>query len=102
MRRIIPITDLQRKPGEIVSSLAESEEPIIITQRGRPSAVLLAVDRYEQMEEDMARLDQLELEEMVANARKAISAGETISHSEVKKKLAKRRTSEAVRPRRAR
>jgi len=102
MRKIIPITDLQRKAGAVVSSLAKSDEPIIITQRGRPAAVLLAPDQYEQMEEDMARLDELELVAMVAKARDAVSAGGTVSHAEVKKRLTRRRAGGSRRPERAR
>ncbi|HEY6332680.1 MAG TPA: type II toxin-antitoxin system Phd/YefM family antitoxin [Blastocatellia bacterium] len=102
MRKIVPITDLQRKAGEIISNLAQSEEPVIITQRGRAAAVLLAATQYERVEEDLARLDELELLDMIARARSAVSSGDTIPHSEVKKKLARRQAAQTGRKRRAR
>ena len=87
MKRIIPITDLQRKAGQIVDSL--SDQPVIITQRGRPAAVLIAASDYEQIEEDLERLDELELVEMVTHAREAINKAQTISHADVSSRIRK-------------
>ncbi len=88
MKKIIPITDLQRQAGQIVSGFDETDEPVIITQRGRAAAVLVPVARYEQMEEDLARLDELELREMLAVAEAQIAAGRTVSHRKVKERMA--------------
>lgn len=90
MKKIIPITDLQRQAGQIVSGFDESAEPVIITQRGRAAAVLIPVARYEQIEEDLARLDELELREMLVEAEKLIAAGQTVSHRKVKERMARR------------
>jgi prevent-host-death family protein len=87
MKRIVPITDLQRQAGQLVSGFVKSDEPVIITQRGRAAAVLMSVSRYSQIEEDLQRLDELELLEMVHVARQAKSEGKTISHDEVKRRL---------------
>jgi prevent-host-death family protein len=93
MKKIIPITDLQRHAGQIVGGVVTSDEPVIITQRGRPAAVLVSAKRYSQIEEDLERLDELEMVEAVSRAREAISRGETISHSQVKARLTKRHNS---------
>ena len=90
MKKIIPITDLQRQAGQIVSNFDESAEPVIITQRGRAAAVLMPVALYQQMEEDLARLDELELQEMLAVAEAQIAAGQTVSHGKVKERVAQR------------
>ncbi|MGH9832010.1 MAG: type II toxin-antitoxin system Phd/YefM family antitoxin [Blastocatellia bacterium] len=90
MKRIIPITDLQRQAAQIVGSLSESEEPFIITQQGRAAAVLMPVARYEQIEQDLARLDELELREMLAIAEAQIAQKKTVSHRKVKERLAER------------
>jgi prevent-host-death family protein len=87
MKRIIPVTDLQRQAGQVLNSLSDSDEPVIVTQRGRASAVLISAERYNRIEEDLERLDELELSEMVRRAREARAAGETISHEDVKKRL---------------
>jgi prevent-host-death family protein len=90
MKKIIPITDLQRQAGQIIGGLVDSQEPVVITQRGRPAAVLFSAARYEQIEEDLERLDELELLEMVTRAREARANNETISHKEVKTRLQRR------------
>lgn len=87
MKDIIPITDLQRQAGKIIKSLSEKEEPVVITQRGRASAVIISTERYSEIEEDLKRLDELELIEMVEKSRQQIAEGKTLSQDEVKKRL---------------
>ena len=86
MQHIIPITDLQRQAAQILSDL-DNDEPIVITQRGRASAVLLSARRYAQIEEDLQLLDEFELLKMVEKAKQEVQEGKTISHEEVKKRL---------------
>ncbi|HEX8845102.1 MAG TPA: type II toxin-antitoxin system Phd/YefM family antitoxin [Pyrinomonadaceae bacterium] len=97
MQKIVPITDLQRGAGQIVTDLAD--DSIIITHRGRAAAVLVSAKRYAEMETDLERLDELELAGMVEEARRVRASEETLSHDEVKRRLKKRA---AERPRRAR
>lgn len=87
MNKIISITDLKRQAGRVLNGLSESDEPVIITRRGRASAVLISAERYTRIEEDLERLDELELPEMVRKARDARAAGETVSHGDVRKRL---------------
>lgn len=90
MRKIVPITDLQRQAGQLVSEVVSSDEPIIITQRGRAAALIVSAARYAQIEADLQRLDELELLELVARARVEIAAGQTLAQQQVKARLAKR------------
>ena len=47
MDKIIPISDLQTKAKKYVDQVRETETPVIVTQRGRPSAVLVSYESYE-------------------------------------------------------
>lgn len=94
------ITDLQRQAGQIVSKLADSGESIVITQRGRPAAVLIGAEAFARMEEDLEKLDELELAMMVETAREQIRNKETFEHSEIKARIA-RRTQPESDPRRS-
>jgi prevent-host-death family protein len=47
MERIIPISDLQSKAKRYVDQVRKTEEPVIITQRGRACAVLVSYEVYE-------------------------------------------------------
>lgn len=87
MKNIIPVTDLQRQAAQILTELNDSSEPFVITQRGRATAVLLTAKRYAEIEEDLQKLDELELLAMVEDSRRAIKEGKTISQKDVKKRL---------------
>ncbi len=86
MKNIIPVTDLQRQAAQILSDLSDNQ-PIVITQRGRASAVLLSARRYAEIEEDLQMLDDLELLRMVEESKQDIQNGKTLSHNDVKKRL---------------
>ncbi len=86
MKNIIPVTDLQRQAAQILSDLSDNQ-PIVITQRGRASAVLLSARRYAEIEEDLQMLDDLELLRMVEESKQDIQNGKTLSHDDVKKRL---------------
>ena len=87
MKNIIPITDLQRQAGQIISSLSNNDEPVYITQRGRAAAVIINAERYAEIEDDLKRLDELELLEMVQTSRQEIIERKTISQDDVKQRL---------------
>ncbi len=70
-----------------MSDLNDSNEPFVITQRGRATAVLISADRYEEIENDLKLLDELELLQMTEEAKIEIENGKTLSHEEVKKRL---------------
>lgn len=101
MKKIIPITDLQRQAGQIVGGVLATDEPVVITQRGRAAAVLVSARTYSRIEKDLERLDELELLEAVARSREAISRGDTLSHAEVKKRLQKKHNGKSQTKRRA-
>jgi prevent-host-death family protein len=87
MKNIFPVSDLQRQAAQILNDVATSNEPFVITQRGRATAVLISSDRYAQIEEDLQLLDELELLRMVEEAKQDLKTGNTISQNEVKKRL---------------
>ena len=49
--RIVPISDLRQDTAAVLRRVRTSRTPVVITQRGRASAVLLSLDAYEQSEE---------------------------------------------------
>jgi prevent-host-death family protein len=65
--RIIPAQDLAR---QVEAALANAQqEPLIITEHGRPAAYLISIDLFDRL---MAELEALDHTELVAN----IAAGE--------------------------
>ena len=99
MKKIIPITDLQRQSRQIVRQVADSDEPVIITQRGRAAAVLLSAERYSRIEEDLGRLDELELLHLLERGVADFAQGRTLSQREVRARLEKKHATSAARKR---
>jgi prevent-host-death family protein len=47
MDKIIPISDLQTHAKKYVDQVKDTEDPVVITQRGRAAAVLVSYEAYE-------------------------------------------------------
>jgi len=54
---IIPISDLRQDTAGVIKRVVATDEPVVITQRGRASAVLVSADAYErtQYENELLR-----------------------------------------------
>ena len=87
MNTIIPVSDLQRQAAQILSDLNKSSEPVIITQRGRASAVMVSAKRYAEIEEYLQAFDDDELDTLIAEGEFDIAAGNTLTNDEVKRRL---------------
>lgn len=46
---IIPVSDLRQDAATILKRVQNSEQPLVITQRGRTAAILLSVEAYERL-----------------------------------------------------
>lgn len=77
------VTTLKRKATEILSALERDRVPVLITQHGRPTAYLVDVETYEELNRRLAIL------EGVARGERAIEQGRVVSHAEAKKRLAR-------------
>ncbi len=50
LSNIIPVSDLRQNAAKLLKQLRKNDEPLIITQRGRATAVIIGVDAYEKLE----------------------------------------------------
>jgi len=90
MEKIIPISDLQTRAKKIVESVKQTRDPVIITQRGRPAALLVNYEDYEGMVATLDELSQPDWRERLAEAERDSKAGKGIELEEFKAKRAKR------------
>ena len=67
---VVPISDLRQDASNILKKLSKSKDPLIITQRGRASAVMISVDAYEESEHEK------ELLRLLAKGEKEIEIGQ--------------------------
>ena len=70
LSNIIPISDLRQSTAKLLKQLRNNKEPLIITQRGRATAVLIDVDAYEKSEHE------IELLRLLAKGDREIERGE--------------------------
>jgi len=76
--RIKPISYLKANAAKVVRGLAESGEPMIITQNGEATAVIQDIASYEQTQETLALLKILALGEQQAKEGKTVPAAEAM------------------------
>lgn len=50
---IIPISDLRQDTAGIVKRVVATDEPVVITQRGRASVVLVSAQAYERTQHEL-------------------------------------------------
>ncbi len=76
---IIPVTDLRQDAAAVMKKLQDSQDPLVVTQRGRAIAVIQSIDAYEKSEHER------ELLKLLAVGEKEITLGEGYSLSSVMK-----------------
>ena len=83
--QIKPISYLKAHAAEIVRSLGEQGEPLVITQNGEAKVVMQDIESYEQTQETMALL------KILALGARQVEEGKVQSSADVIKGLRERR-----------
>jgi prevent-host-death family protein len=76
-----PVTEVKRHATEILAELKAHREPIVITEHGRSSAVLVDVDSYDELQRRLALLEGL------ARGERAFAEGRVVSHAQARRRL---------------
>ena len=77
------VTTLKRKATEIIAALEAEQDPVLITQHGKPAAYLMAVDAFESLNK------RLRILEGIARGERAVEEGRVVTHAEAKKRMAR-------------
>ena len=77
--RIMPISYLKAHAADVVRTLGEHGEPLIITQNGEAKVVIQDIDSYEQTQETLALLKVLALGNHEVEAGKIRPAADVIA-----------------------
>lgn len=75
------VTTLKRKATKILAELEENRTPILITERGKPSAYLVDVETFENLQQ------RIKILEGIARGEKAIQEGRSLTHIQAKKTM---------------
>lgn len=89
MEKIIPISDLQGKTKEVIDGVKKTGNPVIITQRGRPAALVVNYEEYEGMLHTLDEMSYPDWRERLQEAEADSCKGRGIPLGELKQKIAK-------------
>ena len=74
-------TKIEQYATQLLAELHNSKEPVLITEFGQPSAYLVSVEEFEEMQ------NRINILEGVERGEAAIIQGRTYSHTQAKNKM---------------
>ncbi len=77
------VSTLKRRTTEIIAGLESDDDPVLITQRGKPAAYLMTVKSYDALNRRLSIL------EGIARGERAIEEGRVCKHPEARKRMAR-------------
>lgn len=81
IQTIEPVTTLKTDTAGLIQRAQDTGQPIVITQSGKPTAVLIDVESYQQQQNALALLKILSQSDM------QIRSGKSIPHSDVEQHM---------------
>jgi prevent-host-death family protein len=69
MSRTLPLSEVKARLPELVASVEEREEEVVVTKNGRPAAVLLNVQEFARLKETVDVLSDRSLMSQIAESR---------------------------------
>ena len=76
-----PVTEFRANASSVLDQVHATKRPVILTQHGRSTAVLMDVDVYEGL------LDEVALVRAVRTGEEQLAAGEVIPHEDVEARI---------------
>jgi len=80
---IKPLSEFRANTAKFIKQIKETKRPLILTQHGKSTAVLLDVAAYQ------ALIEKLELLQEIQIGEKQIADGQYLTHDQVKQKYRK-------------
>ena len=93
MSAAIPLAQVKSHLSELVGRVANHHERVTVTVHGRPSAVLLAVDDLEGLEETIAVLSDSDTVRQLAKSDDELARGEGETEEQLAEAMKRRRAS---------
>jgi prevent-host-death family protein len=79
---IVPVSDLRQDAARVLLDAKKSKKPLVITQRGRATAVLMSLDAYERSEAQREILLLLARGEREITAEAAYSLDDVLAEAD--------------------
>jgi len=88
----LPLAEVKAHLSELVGRVAGQHERVTVTVHGRPSAVLLAVEDLESLEETIAVLSDRDSVRQLADSDSELARGEGESEEQLAEAMRRRRS----------
>jgi len=76
--KTVTMEQAQRRLKSVIEDVRENKTPYILTRFGKPQALIVNIEEYEEMQEELALLSNPEHIARIAEARAAYRAGESL------------------------
>jgi prevent-host-death family protein len=70
MAKTLPISEVKTRLPELVTGVAEREEEIVVTRKGKPAAVLVNFSEYERLKATLDVLSDADLMDQIRKSRR--------------------------------
>jgi antitoxin YefM len=87
---VLPLGEVKSHLSELVGRVHDHHERVTVTVHGRPSAVLVAVEDLERLEETLAILRDASTMARLASSDAELARGETVSAEELAETMRRR------------
>ena len=81
---IKPVSEFRARAANLIERIRTTRRPLVLTQRGRSAAIILAVEEYEDLVEEVETLRD------IRTAEEQIDDGKIISNRAAKSRLRRR------------
>lgn len=75
MAKTLPISEVKARLPELVTTVEEQEEEIVVTRKGKPAAVLVNFAEYEKVKETIDVLSDADLMKQIRKSRQFFASG---------------------------
>lgn len=91
MTKVIPAFKARQNFGQLLEEARYRGSRFIVERAGKPMAVVVGIEEWENILETLAEVDDPEYLESIKEARREIELGQTLTFEELKAELAKAR-----------
>jgi len=79
VNKTVSMEQAKRRLKSVVEEVKKNRTPFVLTRFGEPQALIVSIEEYEEMQEELALLSNPEHLGRIAEARAAYRAGESTS-----------------------
>ncbi|HEX5610779.1 MAG TPA: type II toxin-antitoxin system Phd/YefM family antitoxin [Solirubrobacterales bacterium] len=91
MAKTVPVRELRSNLSSLLDDVSDRRDHVLVTRNGTPAAALIPIDEYEGLEETAEVLSDADALSALEAGLAEIERGETVTITELRDELAKRR-----------